>query len=543
MKKKGIKIAALFIAASMAATAFSGCNKSEKDDPKKEGTSVGSTAEDKYAPKEGKTYEISVLTMTPAPVGENSYITKMFNEKFNVKLKPVFIDSTKWDEILNVKLASGEVPDIIPSKAPDKLMRYVDQELLQEVPMDVLKKYAPDLVNTISKDAPDAWSYCSLDGKNYGIPYISASYVFRDPVVWRTDWLKNVGISKIPDTIQEWEDALVKFRNDDPDKNGKKDTYGASLSILGPVFGAYGVMNDMWWTSFWLEKDGKIVFSGIEPGSKEGLKLLNKWYKQELIDPEFVTGENKGGYWAVSTDFVNGRIGVSALGQPSHWQKAGGGLASGQNETEMKKINPNATYDFGNPPLGTDGKSRGMTKIALCSGISYTFSKSMEADKLGKILQMFNWPASSHENYMLNWIGVEGEHFEITENDGYKVYNYKEPYKSDRAKRYEEVGVGSFFYEYDLDNAKKTSAAYFDTFTKLGFDKYGIENQFTKLVMPSFSKYNTDLDKLFKEAYISIITGAKPIEYFDEFVANWKKNGGDQLLKEANEHYQKITKK
>lgn len=43
-----------------------------------------------------------------------------------------------------------------------------------------------------------------------------------------------------------------------------------------------------------------------------------------------------------------------------------------------------------------------------------------------------------------------------------------------------------------------------------------------------------------EQAYISIITGDKPVDSFDEFVSKWKSSGGDQLTKEANEWWDKV---
>lgn len=552
MKKKSKRVGTLLLALAMITVLFGGCSKDNEkmvEQPKVQADSTASgeevkkAPEDKYAPIEGKEYEITYLTVTSAPVGPDSFMVKKYNEMFNVKLVPIFIESSKWDDILNIKLASGEVPDVLPARSPERLMRYVKQDLLCEVPIGTLNKYSPNLVKTINNDVPDSWTICSVDGKNYGFPYISGGYKFRGPIAWRDDWLKNVGIDKIPDTIQEWEDALRKFRNDDPDQNGKKDTYGCSNSIFAPVFGAFGVMVTEWYDSFWLVKDGKIVFSGVEPGAKEALKVLSKWYKEELMDPEFITGENKGGYWAVSTDFSNGRIGVSARGgDPYHWQKKGVGMNSGPNEEELKKINPNATYTFGLPPLGPDGKSRGMSQNSVATGLIYAFSRDVEPDKLGKILQMFEWPASSPDNWLYNMMGIEGEHHKKVEADGYTTYEYIEKYK-DGAKRHDEVALGSFFVELDFKNMSMLKKAFYETCQKLELDKYGVENEYCKLAMPSYGKYITDLNKMLTEAYVSIITGDKPIEYFDEFVSNWKKSGGDTLLNEANECYQSQTKK
>lgn len=558
--KKNIRTLALILSLMMLVSFMGGCRKDEDELTQKENNEVVEKEEDKtddekddsddeiekedeyaeYEPKDDEKYEIHFLTCTHVPLGEDSFMVNKFNEEFNVDLIPEFIDGTKWDDILNVKLAAGEIPDIFPSKSTSRFISYLEQDLLAEVPKEVIEKYAPDLYAIIEKDYPPAWNVCSLEGKTYGIPALGGEYVFHDPIVWRDDWLTNVGIDKIPDTIEEWEEALTKFRNEDPNKSGKKDTYGASASIFAPVFGAHGAIVIGEFGQFegiWMEKDGEIVNTIIEPGAKEALALLNKWYENELIDPEFITGENKGGYWAVSTDFVNGRIGVSAHGNPAHWQKTEKGLVSFANEKEMKKIDPDATYEFGNPPLGPDGETRGTTQLPLCTGLSFVFSKDAEPDKIGKMLQMWNWSFESHENWHLNWIGEEGVHHVVKEQDGYKVYDFV---KEDMAERQQEGGLGALFFMSDVENTRKVKGAYFDYFEDLGYDENGVIDLASQLYLPSYDQYIVDLIKMATEAYMNIITGAKPIDYFDEFVENWKESGGQQLIDEANEHYKKL---
>ena len=45
----------------------------------------------------------------------------------------------------------------------------------------------------------------------------------------------------------------------------------------------------------------------------------------------------------------------------------------------------------------------------------------------------------------------------------------------------------------------------------------------------------TSLEKLENEALLAIITGEKDLDYFDEFVSQWKSLGGDQIMQEATE--------
>lgn len=538
MKKEVTKTIALVITLMLTSTLFSACGGASNNDV----TSAESTqASDPYAPKEGKTYEISYMTQGFAKVNPDASIVKLYNDTFKVKLNPLFVEPSKFDDLLNLKLAANEIPDVWPARGVDRLLRYQSQGLLAEVPLTVIGKYAPDVVRVLNENAKDCWGTSSYQGKNYGIPYIIANMVFRDAIAWRTDWLKNVGITKIPDTLQEWEDALLKFRNDDPDKNGKKDTYGCSLSILAPVTAAFGPMVNGWWESAWTEQNGVVNYNAIDPRMKDALALLNKWYKMGILDPEFVTGENKGGYWAISTDFVNSRIGVSANARYYHWTKqvksADGTelLASGAIQKEFLKINPKGTYDFGNPPLGPDGKSRGMTTDGVVTGQSYVFSSKLasEPDKIGKILQMFNWPASNHKNWMRSVFGEEGKDYTITKTGDYEIVTNSEAMKD--TQKHDSNGLYQFFYESDLENFKLAYPVSFTDSVKCGLDKYGIPSILNKLVTPSYPKVMADLKQLMTEAYVNIITGKKPVSYFDEFVTQWKAAGGEQVLKEAND--------
>jgi putative aldouronate transport system substrate-binding protein len=57
---------------------------------------------------------------------------------------------------------------------------------------------------------------------------------------------------------------------------------------------------------------------------------------------------------------------------------------------------------------------------------------------------------------------------------------------------------------------------------------------------PSFDRYIGDLIKLSTEAYVSIISGAKPISYFDEYVATFLDRGGKEIMEEVNEAYREM---
>lgn len=562
MEKKFSRIAALAISFILLVSVFSGCagNKSGNDSSS---GSAGSTQASsgspsatpapeksdplsKYEPKSEKVYEISYLTSGYGPVDPNCEVVQTWNRNFNVKLNPVWIDPNKFDDLLNIKFASNDIPDVINCQSVNRLAQYVDQKLLAEVPVDLMKKYAPKVVDFIDKDNPANWNLVKINGKFYGIPYINgAVYNMHEPIIWRDDWLKNVGINKLPSTFAEYEDAFTKFVNNDPDKNKKDDTYALSssgFSVIFSMFGANNYINNKDASRpnpyYWRAEGDQMLYGPIQPGTKSALEVLARWNKQGLIDPEWVTGENKGGYWALSNDFVNGRIGFTAHGTVSHWIKKDlypGQTADAADITELIKINPAATTAFGPAPVGPDGKTKGVGHLNVATGQSTVFSRNLdkEPDKLGKIMQMYNWPEESMDNWLFNWGGgTKGTNWDYKQVGTYNVPKRQVTDYVEQAK----VGMASFFFNFSAANNKLTFPTFFEYFEGIGYDKDGYGNALT-VSLPSTVKYQSDLDKLTAEMFVKIISGEKPIDYWDEYVKAWKEQGGDEILKEANEWY------
>ncbi|MNC51948.1 hypothetical protein D3C76_1697900 [compost metagenome] len=76
--------------------------------------------------------------------------------------------------------------------------------------------------------------------------------------------------------------------------------------------------------------------------------------------------------------------------------------------------------------------------------------------------------------------------------------------------------------------------------------KEGIPNPFAPMPVPQSLMSQSELKwsgSLFQEAVAKIIVGDKPLESFNEFVAMWKKQGGDKIIKEATDWYNRNVKK
>ena len=59
--------------------------------------------------------------------------------------------------------------------------------------------------------------------------------------------------------------------------------------------------------------------------------------------------------------------------------------------------------------------------------------------------------------------------------------------------------------------------------------------QYQSLPTPTMIERGSDLNKLHAETVLGIMIGEKPLSAFDEFVDQWKSQGGDQMTQEVNE--------
>ncbi|MFD0960238.1 extracellular solute-binding protein [Paenibacillus chungangensis] len=479
-------------------------------------------------------YTVSWVSGQSAPVEEDAEMVAYWEEQLDVDLDVWNIESTNYSEVLNLRFASEEIPDRMVVHGFGNLKKYADQDIIAEIPLEMLKEHAPNVYAKTVEAFPDTFNYTKMDGKLYGIPTINYYNNFRSPIVWRGDWLRNVGIEKTPETLEEFETALYKLRNDDPDGNGKKDTYGLSASALNLVYGAFGYLPDRW-----AEKDGKLVHGAIQPEMKEALKLLNQWHKDGVIDPEFVTGENKGGYWALSHAFINGQIGLSSLGVYYHWKPLlFEGDGASHNYLELQKLNPEAADALvhGTPPLGRDG-AMGVAQGNLMSGKVIAFGKHLEKqpEKLAKILAMIETiSATLYENYLTAMYGKEGKHWEFDDNNVPILLNNMS------SQDLERMGANNVMESLELPEYTAKRTAIVSEWAEK--EQYNIGGMTNKLQAPlaSEGRYLTELKKIIEEAYISFITGDRSLDEFDAFVKLWRSSGGEQLEKEANEWWASV---
>lgn len=513
----------------------------------------------------GEVYEYKWMSRNPPD--QDGTITQVYmEEKFNIKVVPVraFGDAQK----INLMLSSGDIPDLMVIDDPAQVIEYVGNDILAEIPVELIKKHMPNYYDIIMKLEPQAFENANVEGKNYTLPKATFDTTPL-PVNVRSDWLKNTG-SDIPVTLEQLEQLFVKFRNDDPDRNGKKDTYALSMpsdvprSWFQSIFGAFGTQ-----PFIWHNRDGKLVYGFTESETKEALKLLKKWKDMDLIDPEFIVDKDRtNGNDDVIYKFASGRIGYldNASFQDNQWDNDGRLNAKWvANSPEWQQFfenpeNANVTSTFTaipasgpqpvyvsmDPPTGPDGKS-GSFKDNMV-GRYIVFGKQLEQDegKLIKLLSIVESITSDEETYVNVQVGPENVAW-VWNEDKQRVY--KEGWLESElyVPQGRSAGVGQFFGVTFGTNPDMATAfggprvvqRYEKTWEFLK-DRPAIENAL-KAPLPSASEY-VELDTMIKEYIVKAILGEVDIDAtFDDTVKKWTDNGGDVLTKEANDWYNSVN--
>lgn len=553
MKGNEKKILCLFLSAMLGALFFASCSR-EKGGPnsppaEESAFSNGSTVESEAAdpdlansdaPDPNTTYKISWTGYQTSPLNDDPFVLKYLEEKLNVEFDVWNIDFQQYEELLNVRLASGEIPDMFMVQPSSSLQKYVAQDLLAPLPMDNIETYMPNTLKHSYTDVnPDALDLGKVNGEIYGLPAMNMGNIYRLPIVYNQNWLDTLG-KKVPTTIDEFEDVIYAFAHDDPDGNGVKDTYGLSKEGLNLLWGMYGMVPEQ---DYFTEKDGKLVYMPIEQEMKEALSYANKWYKDGVLDPEFITGENTGGYWAVSHSYINHRIGMTVIGNYYHWNYKGDyneyidgqevPCEEGAVTKELLALHPDDKIAFGDPLVNTDGKQGGIKAYNILMRFYGIGANALETPgKLNKILEIYEMGSDAQPDDTLKMTiryGFEDENWVWSERDR-EMARPIDDFLDDDSLRYAN-GAILWWSSGSLNRDRRSEWA-----AEHGFDRGGIYSAIP-IATESMSKYDAQLQTLREQAYIQIITGEKPIDYFDTFVDEYLAQGGAEVLEQVNEWY------
>ena len=425
-------------------------------------------------------------------------------------------------EQLNLLLASRNLPDVIESnwrnipKGPDNAIK--DGAIIRL--NELIDQQAPNFKKYLD-DNPDIRKMITTgEGNIYAFPFIRGDQALR--VSWgpimRADWLKTVGLEP-PETIDEWETALIAFRDHDLNGNGKQDEIPFVLPIgavnnsqLNPMIGAWGITGDFY------QVDGTVKFGPMQDEYKQFLTVMKRWYDEKLIDPDFAAVDNK---------LLDAKVTNNQLGAFFH--SGGGGL--GRYLNLMKDAGDTAFDLIGlrNPTLNKgDMPALGMMDFAyqgLGSAAITTSAKNPE-----QIVKWLDYNYSEEGQLLFNF-GIEGESY--TYVDGVPKLSQNILDNNPHISKYALIYASGPFVQdvramtYTSPNHKQAVENWAHAANKVRIPPITMSADDSAKLNSVMSDINTYI----QEMNIKFIMGVESLDKFDAYVNQLKSMGIEDAVK------------
>lgn len=310
-----MRVTAMLMAAVLTVAGLSGCGGNQASGESSAAESISSAGTE----QENQTGEVSAVDTSEkvelrimVQTGLDPDTLPMFKqieEKCNVDFVWDAVESG-YSEKKAVVLASNDLPDIFfAGLTSDDIV--TNPELF--VDMSTLLDYAPNVKNMF-EEVP-LTKYVSTYGDNglLSLPQVTGF----NPRSWEVmminkTWLDKLGL-EVPTTLDELEEVLKAFKEQDPNGNGKADEIPMDWPCEyghGPycLTGAYGLADDK---GKIILKDGVVDFLYTTEEYKNVTAYLHKLYAQGLINPEVFTTTDYSVANALSSEGDAARVGFT----------------------------------------------------------------------------------------------------------------------------------------------------------------------------------------------------------------------------------------
>ena len=241
------------------------------------------------------------FTGSKAPLADlpSMSLVRQWQKDTNIAIRWENLPLDAYKEKKNLILASGDLPDAFyNSELTDSdIMTYGANGTL--IPLEgLIEKYAPNLKQVFAKRPALKAAVTSADGHIYALPSAEELDLGAVPFFWsiNTAWLAKLGL-QMPQTIDEYHDALAAFRTGDPNGNGKADEIPLSFisnwwcADVGDLFAALSGMPDN--VDHRIVRNDEVIFTANQPEYRAAISKLHQWYTEGLIDPESFTQNDK----------------------------------------------------------------------------------------------------------------------------------------------------------------------------------------------------------------------------------------------------------
>jgi len=368
-------------------TANTGSDKTT-DTGKDEKTDQKTDQGDSKASEEPVTLSL-IMRLNADYVVENNPVIEELEKRLNVKLEIEAPPINNYSDRLNIVMASGDLPDIIYLGNTGALYQgWANDGLLLKLD-EYFENSMPNAKAVLTDQELAFTRIPSLDNALYSLPRVQTKP--WDNILYRKDWLDNLGL-EVPTTPKEFAEVMLAFAKNDPDGNGKDDTFGWSYNgVMGRydrnIVNGFGIR-----PSSVPDENGNYELMQAQEGYLEMMDWLRDMYANGSLDPEWYLTK----MYEDDDKFHAGQIGSIITNKTTGHVTSDGAKA--------KEVNPNAQVIAG-PPLRPEGKT--ISDVYYSPQIWGNYGISADSENIEKAIEFLDYGYTDEFNELM-FIGIEG---------------------------------------------------------------------------------------------------------------------------------------
>jgi len=475
-------------------------------------------------------YNATQTEVGPLPNDWTGY--KILKDKMNIELEASSLPSSTTDQDMKVQAAAAadELPDFFVASR-EVWLRLVQNGMVADV-SDLYDKMPNRTKLMFDKDAI---GFTTINGKSYGFATPS-TITKNEGLLIRKDWLDKLGL-QVPKTTDDLLKVAHAFTYNDPDGNGKNDTWGYGAFIeettyesypgrrFEPIMGAFGVEGT------WNMTKANFGLQLRKPEFYDFMVYMKKLIDDGAIDPNWMAYK-KDDFRAA---WKQGKFGIM--------REQNAAYAASNNYAPFDANFPNGEWMVIDPISGPTSKAS-VGPLTRGLRIWCISQKAADAGKKDKIAEMFEW-MSHDEGYLLCGWGVEGVNYTIVDGIPQSVagdIGFEGPvgqtYIQLRSMAFNYASNTELQSRYPTYKAKTSGK----TMSALAVLKDMQTRKWTNAMgSDSMPVPSTDLKTFYQKGLAEFFTGKKELtkDNWNAFIAGFDKIGGAEWEKAGREYAEK----
>lgn len=436
-------------------------------------------------------------------------VINLLEEKLNCKIEFQYPPVGQESDNFAVMLAGGDWPDIIFSNGvsnfyPGGITKAIEEGVAVDPTEYVNETNTPNFLAVLDEDEryqslvkDDNSRYTGFGGTISNSDETLFEYV--GPMI-RSDYLEATGLD-VPVTVDDWYEVLTAMKNNGVEYplaiNGSGWQVDRVCSFIGS---AYGVCL----SGFYVTEDGKVAYGKDGDGFKQYLTTMSKWYEEDLINPDFMNQEIAD----VQSLLSSGKSGAAVMHAADYMNQY---YEATEKEDASKALIP--------VPNPVAKESDSLSRFSTAS-ISLNNRKTITTKAENPLAcVLFLDALYNPEINMLMQYGVENVNYEMADGEIQRLNTSGVegaglvPEFNTKSDNNPSMVFQTFYKGVAPDAIKLWSEATNDGMIPGAVSQTSEESDV-------ISKYLTDLETYANEMYLKFMTGAEPMENYEEYVSN-----------------------